>query len=162
LDDIISKSKRWFNRSAQKPRFLAGSSSLKWVWPTGEELLFRAFEDEEDYWSFHGHELPFIGWEELTSWPNINCYESMKSTNRSSFQPTSYLPMIPRIIRSSTNPFGVGHSWCKKYFIDPAPYGQVVADKDGNKRVTLFGSIKENPFLGEDYVKTLQINYRSK
>lgn len=156
LDDIISKSKRWFNRSAQKPRFLAGSSSLKWVWPTGEELLLRAFEDEEDYWSYHGHEYPFVGWEELTSWASIGCYESMKSTNRSSYQPTPELPTIPRIIRSSTNPYGVGHNWVKNYFIDPAPYGQVIVDHKGNKRVALFGSIKENPYLGEEYVQTLE------
>lgn len=156
LDDIIAKSKRWFNRSAQKPRFLAGSSSLKWVWPTGEELLLRAFESEDDYWSYHGHEYPFVGWEEITSWPSIDCYESMKSTNRSSFPGTAELPRIPRLIRSSTNPYGVGHNWVKKYFIDPAPYGRVITDADGNKRVCLFGSIKENPHLGPEYVKTLQ------
>jgi hypothetical protein len=156
LDDIIAKSKRWFNRSAQKPRFLAGSSSLKWVWPTGEELLLRAFESEEDYWSYHGHEYPFIGWEELTSWANINCYESMKSCNRSSFQPVPGIPNIPRYIRSSTNPYGVGHTWVKQYFIDPAPYGRVVIDAKGNKRVCLFGSVKENPYLGEEYIQTLE------
>lgn len=156
LDDIISKSKRWFNRSAQKPRFLAGTSALKWVWPTGEELLLRAFEDEEDYWSYHGHEYPFIGWEELTSWPSIACYESMKSCNRSSFQPYGNIVRIPRFIRSSTNPYGVGHNWVKNYFIDPAPYGKIISDSDGNKRVCLFGSIKENPHLGDEYIKTLQ------
>ena len=156
LDDIIAKSKRWFNRSAMQPKFLAGSSSLKWVWPTGEELLLRAFENEEDYWSYHGHEYPFIGWEELTSWPSINCYESMKSCNRSSFQPTPRLPHLPRMIRSSTNPYGVGHAWVKEYFIDPAPYGKIITDKEGNQRVALFGSVKENPYLGEEYLKTLE------
>lgn len=156
LDDIIAKSKRWFNRSAMQPKFLAGSSSLKWVWPTGEELLLRAFENEEDYWSYHGHEYPFIGWEELTSWPSINCYESMKSCNRSSFQPTARLPHLPRMIRSSTNPYGVGHAWVKEYFIDPAPYGKIITDKEGNQRVALFGSVKENPYLGEEYLKTLE------
>ena len=99
----------------------------------------------------------FIGWEELTSWPSINCYESMKSCNRSSFQPTARLPSIPRLIRSSTNPYGVGHSWVKNYFIDPAPYGKIIRDPDGgNQRVALFGSVRENPFLGEEYVKTLE------
>jgi hypothetical protein len=156
LDDIIAKSKRWFNKSAQQPRFLAGSSSLKWVWPTGEELLLRAFENEEDYWSYHGHEYPFIGWEELTSWPSIACYESMKSCNRSSFQGTARLPHLPRLIRSSTNPYGVGHAWVKNYFIDPAPYGKIIKDKEGNQRCALFGSVKENPYLGEEYIKTLE------
>ena len=99
----------------------------------------------------------FIGWEELTSWPSIKCYESMKSCNRSSFQPTARLPAIPRLIRSSTNPYGVGHSWVKSYFIDPAPYGKIIQDADGgNQRVALFGSVRENPFLGEEYVKTLE------
>lgn len=155
LDDIINKSKRWFNRSAQKPRFLAGSNNLKWVWPTGEELLFRAFEEEDNYWDYHGHEYPFIGWEELTSWPGIGCYESMKSCNRSSFQPEPGRMPIPKIIRSSTNPYGVGHNWVKNYFIDPAPYGNVISDSNGNKRCALFGSIKENPFLDEDYVRMM-------
>lgn len=156
LDDIISKSKRWFNQSSQGPKFLAGSSSLKWVWPTGEELLFRSFEDEEDYWNYHGHEYPMIGFEELTSWPNISCYESMKSCNRSSFRPKPGQPDIPRIIRSNTNPFGVGHNWVKNYFIDQAPYGKIYTDKDGNQRVCLFGSVRENPFLGQDYIRTLE------
>lgn len=99
----------------------------------------------------------FIGWEELTSWPSINCYESMKSCNRSSFQPTARLPSIPRLIRSSTNPYGVGHAWVKNYFIDPAPYGKIIQDLDGgNQRVALFGSVRENPFLGEEYIKTLE------
>ena len=155
LDDIISKSKRWFNRSAQKPRFLAGSSSLKWVWPTGEELLFRAFEEEDDYWNYHGHEYPFIGWEELTSWPSINCYESMRSCSRSSFSSTAKIPAIPKLTRSSTNPFGVGHNWVKNYFIDPAPYGKVVVTEEGTKRVCLFSSLKENPHLGPEYLRTL-------
>lgn len=156
LDDIIAKSKRWFYQSAQQPRFLASSAALKWVWPTGEELLLRAFESEDSYWSFHGHEYPFIGWEELTSWPSIDCYESMKSCNRSSYQPKEGGAQIPRIIRSSTNPYGVGHNWVKNYFIDPAPYGRVIADVEGNKRVCLFGSIKENPHLGDEYIKTLE------
>lgn len=156
LDDIIAKSKRWFYRSAMRPRFLAGNSTLKWVWPTGEELLLRAFENPDDYWSFHGHEYPFVGWEELTSWPSIECYEAMKSCSRSSYQAEAGKQNIPKIIRSSTNPYGVGHNWVKHYFIDPAPYGKTIVDSGGNKRVCLFGSIRENPYLGAEYIQTLE------
>ena len=70
LDDIITKSKRWFNRFTKyRPRFLSSQGQMKWVWPDGEELLFRTFSSPDDYWNYHGHEYPFIGWEELTGWP---------------------------------------------------------------------------------------------
>jgi len=42
LDDLISKSLRWFPQlDGPKPKFLSSTSDLKWVWETGEELLFR-------------------------------------------------------------------------------------------------------------------------
>jgi hypothetical protein len=123
---------------------------MKWVWPTGEELLFRAFASPDDYWSFHGHEYPFIGWEELTSWPSIDCYESMMSCNR-----TSRPGGLPLQVRSTTNPYGVGHNWVKAYFIDPAPYGIPIFNSEGQARVTLFGSVKENKFIDAEYLKTL-------
>ena len=60
--------------------------------------------------SYHGHELPFIGWEELTTWPNDECYRLMFSCCRSSIHG------VPRMIRSTTNPYGVGHNWVKERF----------------------------------------------
>ena len=61
LQDIIRKSKRWFPRIFPGARFLRSASELKWVFPDGEELLFRLIKNEDDYWSYHGHEYPFIG-----------------------------------------------------------------------------------------------------
>lgn len=152
LDDIITKSKRWFNRfTAYRPKFLASQGALKWVWPDGEELLFRVFASPDDYWNYHGHEYPFIGWEELTSWPSIDCYESMMSCNR-----TSRPGGLPLQIRSTTNPYGVGHNWVKAYFIDPAPYGVPVLNSQGQARVTLFGSVRENKYIDAEYLKTLE------
>lgn len=153
LDDIITKSKRWFNQLGAKnrPRFLSSQGQMKWVWPDGEELLFRAFASPDDYWSFHGHEYPFIGWEELTSWPSIDCYESMMSCCR-----TSRPGGLPLQVRSTTNPYGVGHNWVKHYFIDPAPYGVPIKNSEGQSRVTLFGSVFENKFIDAEYIKTLK------
>lgn len=152
LDDIITKSKRWFNRfTAYKPKFLSSMGALKWVWPDGEELLFRAFDNEDDYWDYHGHEYPFIGWEELTQWPSNACYESMMSCNR-----TSRPGGLPLQVRSTTNPYGVGHNWVKGYFIDPAPYGIPILNAQGQARVCLFGALRENKFLDVDYIKNLE------
>lgn len=155
LEDIIVRSKRWFRQIFPKARFLSSKGDYKWIFPAGEELLFRAFKTEDQYWDYHGHEYPFIGWEELTSWPDIKCYDSMKSCNRSSFQPREGQKPIPLKIRGTTNPFGRGHNWVKKYFIIPAPAGVPVIE-DGRGRVHIFGAMRENPYLDPTYVNTIR------
>ncbi|QDP52352.1 MAG: putative terminase large subunit [Prokaryotic dsDNA virus sp.] len=144
LDDLIVKSKRWFSQFNDGAKFLKGGGDYKWVWPTGEELLFRQMKTEDDYWKYHGQEFPFIGWNELTKQPNSNLYDMMMSCNRSSFLPAEHtpkdcltfdnegniidgvLPELPLVVFSTTNPYGVGHNWVKQRFIDPAPCGKVV------------------------------------
>lgn len=155
LEDIIVRSKRWFRQIFPNARFLSSKGDYKWIFEDGEELLFRAFKKEDDYWSYHGHEYPFIGWEELTSWPDMKCYDSMKSCNRSSFQATDEIPAIPLKIRGTTNPYGRGHNWVKKYFISPAPSGVPIVE-DGRTRVSIFGALKENPFISKDYINTIK------
>jgi hypothetical protein len=69
LDDLVGKSIRWFNALGDGAKFTGGGSSMRWKWPTGEELLFRHIKRESDYWSYHGHEYPFLGWNELCKYP---------------------------------------------------------------------------------------------
>ena len=143
LDDVIAKSKRWFRQIFPGAKWLKSKSDYKWVFPDGEELLFRHMNDPDDYWNYHGHEYPFIGWEELTNWPTDGCYESMKACSRSSY------PGMPRIYASTANPFGPGHGWVKEYFIDIGPPETVVRDEAGNTRVRIHGNVEENKHLIE-------------
>lgn len=57
LDDLVSKSQRWFPEFYDGARFINSKSDYKWVWKTGEELLFRTIKKESDYWNFHGQEF---------------------------------------------------------------------------------------------------------
>lgn len=175
LDDIISKAKRWFPQMENPGKFLSSKSDLRWVWPTGEELLFRHMEKESDYDNYHGHEYPFIAWNELTKWPTSACYDKMMSCNRSSFVPGDHspdpdapLPEIPLTVYSTTNPHGVGHNWVKRRFIDVANPGQVLRktvrvfnprsrrEEDFTKtQVRLFGSYRENKYLPPEYIADL-------
>lgn len=141
LDDVVTRSKRWFYRIFPGARFLGSNDSYKWVWPTGEELLFRVMSRPDDYWDYHGHEYPWIGWEELCNWPSLECYASMKACSRSS------VPGVPRRIRATTNPFGIGHHAVKAFFIDPAPPGVVMRDELGLERVRIHGHWSENKIL---------------
>lgn len=175
LADIISQSKKIFSKFNDGARFLRSPSELKWVWPTGEELLFRYEKNAEGYWNYHGQEFPFIGHNELTKRADSEFYESMFSCMRTSFRPQDYprpdgslLPPIPLECFSTTNPFGVGHSWVKKRFITPAPRGVVQRHKmtvinpatDEEEEVTLtrvaiHGSWRENPYLDATYIAYL-------
>lgn len=207
LDDLVVKSRRLFEGSGAQ--FMESSAHYKWVWPTGEELLFRSAKIESDYWSFHGHEYPFVGWNELTKYPDNKLYERMLSVNRSGFDPVTHtprikseheghrltfqysaelngkilavgdyatpdglpLPPIPLEVVSTTNPWGPGHHWVKAQFITPAPYGKTIRiermifnpktrieENVVRRRVTFFGTFRENPFLSMEYISGLHEN----
>lgn len=197
LDDLVSKSIRWFPEFYDGARFLSAKSDYKWVWPTGEELLFRVVKKEKDYWMYHGQEFPFIGWNELTKYPDAKLFDSMMSCNRSSFIPNQhpvlidgdiydktgqviflnkkrpgarewFLPDIPLEVFATTNPFGAGHNWVKRKFIDKSPMGGIKRDSIVvfNPRVQkkeevvvtqchIFGSYRENKNLDPKYIAQL-------
>ena len=151
LEDIIAKSQRWFRAFFPEARF--NSQKSFWSWPTGEKLLFRNFQRPRDYWQYHGHAYPWIGWEELTAWPTGECYTSMFSCSRTTN------PHVPIKIRSTTNPYGAGHNWVKaRWRLDGCPrakqvIGEVIddaTDDDGETeppRVAIFGRLEENRIL---------------
>lgn len=151
LADVVAKTMEWFPRIFPDAKFNEGD--YMWKWPDGETLLLRYMRHPRDYWEYHGHEYPWIGWEELTNWLTADCYESMVTTNRSP------VAGIPKRMRSTCNPWGIGHDWVKKMFIDAAPPGQPFTQTFMNpitkKEVTrtrahIFGSIFENKYLIEN------------
>lgn len=171
LEDLIGKSLRWFKEFDDGASFHYSKADMKWTWPTGEELLFRTIKKPSDYWDYHGQEFPFIGWNELTKFPTSESYELMMSCNRSSFIPPegSDIPEIPLRVVATTNPYGVGHNWVKRLFIDPMPPGgvfkreiDVFNPRTGQReiivktRARLFGSYKENKYLSPLYVAELE------
>lgn len=181
LDDLVSKSQRWFPEFRDGARFLQSKADYRWVWPTGEELMFRAIRKESDYWGYHGQEFPFIGWNELTKYPTDSLFDMMMSCNRSSFLPQEhpivndedgsiiYLPDLPLQVFATCNPYGAGHNWVKKRFISIAPMGKIVRksinvfnprtqqrENVEKTHVQLFGSYKENRYLSPEYIAELE------
>lgn len=199
LDDLVAKSMRWFPEFKDGARFLSSKSDYRWVWPSGEQLLFRTVKKPSDYWGYHGQEFPFIGWNELTKYPDDNLFEAMMSCNRSSYLASEHPlyidgdiyeatgqvvlikdihakrarrhigPEIPLEVFATTNPFGPGHNWVKKRFIDAAEPGKMVRKSINvfnpqtkqredviTTQVRIFGSYRENKFLSPKYVAELE------
>lgn len=140
LADVVAKSKRWFYQIFPGAKF--NESDYVWKWPTGEMLYFRYGANEDDYWNYHGHEYPWLGFEELTNWRNLSFYEAMHSTCRSSH------PGMPRMVRATCNPFGVGHASVKERFqIGAIPAGQIIRQEGALPRVRIHSTIYENTHL---------------
>ena len=100
LHDVIGKSQKWFPRIQPGARFK--QSALAWRFPEGERLLFRHLRTPGDYQAYHGHAYPWIGFEELTQWPDDIVYKLMMSCCRSTIKD------MPRKFRATTNPLWQG------------------------------------------------------
>ena len=144
LGDLVAKSKEVFPKIIPGAKFLASQSDYKWVFPTGEELLFRQFNRDDDYLDYHGQQFPWIGWDELTNYATSVGYKRMMSCCRSAN------PKVMARVRSATNPYGPGHNWVKFHFKLPM--------KDGIRRKRQF--LFEDPSTGkkrEEWLTTLTI-----
>lgn len=147
LTDVISKTQKWIPQIWPEAKF--NHSEHVWTWPTGEKLLLRQFKKPDDYWNYHGHEYPWIGWEELCNWPTDEGYKRMFSCCRSSTKG------MPRMIRSTTNPYGPGHNWVKARWRLPNFNMRIIKDSKDEEgrleptRLSIRSHIDENKVLLE-------------
>lgn len=118
-----------------------------------------------------GNSYPWIGFEELTTWPNSECYTPLFSLCRSAH------PQVAKLcrVRATTNPYGPGHNWVKKRFKLPMADGMLLgtvirdtrdvpADELDKPRVAIRSSLAENKILllaDPSYVNTLRAAARN-
>lgn len=145
LSDMVSKVLRWCPKIFGD-RVSWNQQSMTLKWQSGEKLMLRHMSKPDDYFNYHGHEYGFVGWEELTTWPDDVCYKRMMSTLRSG---TKGLPLM---VRSTTNPYGVGHGWVKERFMLPVKSNKPLKIETGGNsyiRMALTSSLDENKILLE-------------
>ena len=158
LADVQAKTEKWFRQIFPSAKF--NRSKMQWEFATGERLLLRHMNRPADYWNYHGHEYPFIGFEELCNWATPDCYVSMFACCRCS------TPGVPRMVRATTNPYGPGHHWVKARFKLSGQWWKTVTqlaplDEEGRpqpSRSAIHGHISENKILlaaDPDYKKTI-------
>lgn len=168
LDDIKRKC-RVLLPSIFGDRVKENKQSHTWTWDTGEQLLFRHAKSEDDYQHYHGANVPFIGFEELTTWADPAIYLLLQSINR---PPKAGVPCFSV---STTNPYGPGHGWVKRRWRLPLRQGMVIGpiiddsvNLDGElerPRIAIHSSLFENKVLlhaKPNYLQTLASSARNK
>ncbi len=107
----------------------------------GSVLDFGYCAAENDVYQYQSAEYDVIRFDELTHFTEpqyLYLISRVRGTNG-----------YPKRIKSSTNPGGVGHTWVKRRFVDPAPAGTVFVGEDGMKRLFLPALLSDNRFLEE-------------
>jgi hypothetical protein len=121
LGDVIAKANKWFPRMFPGAKY--NESTKRWKFPDGETLWFNYARVMADYDQYHGHEYPWIGWEELTNHAIPDIYLKLMSCNRCSNE------RVPKKYRGTCNPSGPGHAWVKERFIDSVLEGRVLREE---------------------------------
>lgn len=163
LADVVAKTIKWFPEMVPGAQF--NKADYTWSFPQGEQLLLRHAKTVDDYWKYHGHAYPWIGWEELTNWADDALFRKMMSCCRSTNQD------MPRKVRATCNPYGVGHNWVKRRYRLPYSRGKVIKDARDQEgelephRMALHGHLEENRILLDadpDYIKRLRSSARNR
>lgn len=152
LDEMVRKAEQLFSKLYGKRfRFLYSKADYKCTWDTGEALLFRHLENIEDYQEYHGHQYPWIGYEELTQWEDDKPYRKMFSCCRPTAQG------VPVRVRANTNPYGcvpygevltADRGWADIREIAPGD-SVVSAAQDGTSGIAKVSAVTHAPFEGD-------------
>ena len=119
--------------------FTLNLSSHTGKFKNGSVIDFGYCATEGDVYQYQSAEYDVVRFDELTHFTESQ-YIYLISRVRGS---NSY----PKQIKSTTNPGGVGHSWVKARFIDPAPAGSAFTGSDGMRRIFLPSLLEDNPYL---------------
>ena len=169
LVNIINQSKKFYEGLGDGAVFHASKADQYWEWPGGEQLYFRAAKSIDDARNYLGHEYAFIGYNELSKWPNSDLYDHMMGSLRASSNKDIHCKVF-----STTNPYGPGVTWIRERFINPAPYGMLVEERFdvdmGNgkfeevtkTKIAVRGNYQENPFFKKEDVASLMEGVRDR
>ncbi len=119
--------------------FAYNASSHTGKFANGSILDFGHLATDGDVYQYQSAEYDVVRFDELTHFTEFQ-YTYLISRVRGA---NGY----PKQIKSSTNPGGVGHSWVKARFVDPAPPNTPFTGEDGSTRVFLPAKIDDNKFL---------------
>jgi hypothetical protein len=131
-----------------------------WRWPNGARLRFAYLERDADADAYQGHSYTRVYVEELGTFPSASPVLRLIATLRSG-------EGVPCGFRATGNPGGPGHQWVKARYIDPNPAGWKIRkftyenpwtrETIEQDRVFIPSKLRDNKFLGPDYVANLQM-----
>jgi len=117
----------------------------------GAQIFLGHCETEDDVHKYDSMQISLFTPDELTSLTEFIYLYITFERNRSPKDSG-----IPSITRAAGMPGGIGHTFVKKRFVDPAPGGdKIIIGKGGNKRIYVHATLADNPHIDPTYSQSL-------
>lgn len=117
----------------------------------GAQIFLGHCETEDDVHKYDSMQISLFTPDELTSLTEFIYLYITFERNRSPVHSG-----IPSITRAAGMPGGIGHTFVKKRFVDPAPEGdKIIIGKGGNKRIYIHATLADNPHIDPTYSQSL-------
>lgn len=148
------------------PKFGAtyNGSDMVWTFPrldqlgsgmrnAGAQIFLAHCEEEKDVHNFDSMEISLFTPDELT-----NCTEFIYNYITFERNRAPRDSGLPSITRGAGMPGGIGHTFCKRRFVDPYPEGgKIVVGKGGNKRIYIHATLADNiDHIDPTYAQSLE------
>lgn len=159
-NEIIPRSRQIYSKFGAT----LNRSDMAWTFPRPDQLggtgmsnagamiFLGQCENENDVHKYDSMEINLFTPDELTSFTEyIYLYIGFTRTRTSHKE-------LPAIIRTAGMPGGIGHTWVKKRFVDPAPPPndrKIIIGRGGNKRIYIHATVLDNPHIDPSYLQGL-------
>jgi hypothetical protein len=138
---IMSRAQEWLANTDAK----WNDNEKQFTFPSGAVLTFSYLKGPNDKFRYQSAEFQFVGFDEITQFPEDDYTYLMSRLRRPSVGPLSKVPLRAR---AAANPGGVGHVWVKKRFVDGR----------SPDRVFIPSSLDDNPHLDQEtYEQSLSL-----
>lgn len=126
-------------------------TEMIFTFPSGALIFLGHCENETDVSKYDSMEINLFTPDEITSFTEyMYLYIGFTRVRTNA-------PELPAIIRTAGMPGGIGHSWVRNRFVEPYKKGgKILVGKGGNKRVMIFATQADNPYIDPTYKKSLE------
>lgn len=138
---IMDRSHQWLD-DQDGPKWIAKHGW--WLFPSGARLGFGYLENPNDMYRYKGMEVQFIGFDEVTEIREKHYRYMFSRLRASNFSPA--LARVPLRVRAASNP---APNWVRRRFIENP------VDENGHKRLYIPAGVEDNPYIGEEYLRSL-------
>jgi phage terminase large subunit-like protein len=119
------------------------------TFPNGARVQMGYHGHPRDSLQYQGNEYHFVGFDELTHWPDDRAYDEVRSRIRKAVNDP-----VPLRLLSTSNPGGPGHDWVKRRFVGGIDPGTGLFVSPPHHYIP--ATIRDNPSLdGESYLALL-------